>query len=289
MVVLFGGHVMVVCFPPQTWTFSFSQCSGSLCQRQQMFIISAACSFYIVNFTGLINGNPILQASHREIFSCTNMPTEVSTLDLTPEWLHRWEAQIATQQHPIRRLHVAPQDTSTSPHHHTHTRKRRKSRLWSITVFTWARLPSKKVIFYRNQGDVGAFKGYCISTYIQESALFSCFTAWAPWHRSELLKALPCLLLGSLHVWYPIPRQFLSLQFPSPPPPTSRKRVCICSSSWRSALGCLRPLTVFYFQRLILRGEKIFAVAIDSFKRHEKSSSFSVKNKSYFLKVILCK
>lgn len=113
---------------------------------------------------------------------------------------------------------MAPQDTSTSPHHHTHTRKRRKRRLWSITVFTWARLPSKKVIFYRNHWDVGAFKGYCISTYIQESALFSCFTAWAPWHRSELLKALPCLLLGSLHVWYPIPRQFLSLQFPSPPP-----------------------------------------------------------------------
>lgn len=36
-----------------------------------------------------------LSIVYGEIFSCTNMPTEVSVLDPTPVWLYRWGAQIA--------------------------------------------------------------------------------------------------------------------------------------------------------------------------------------------------
>lgn len=286
MVVLFGGHVMAACFPPQTWTFLFSQCSGSLCQRQPMFIISAACSFYLVNFTGLINGNPILRAQHR-------LRRNIQLHKHAHRGKHsRSDPWVALQVRSPDCYTVTPNQEAAcgtaGPHQPvhtiTHTQKKRRSRLWSITVFTWARLPSKKVLFYRNQGDVGAFKGYCISTYVQESALFSCFPAWAPWHRSELLKALPCPLLGPLHVWYPIPWQFLSQQFPSPLSDKSLQLLLKISSGMFKAYDSVL-LSKTHFEG----GKKIFTVAIDSCKRHEKSSSFSVKNKSYFLKVILCK
>lgn len=188
-----------------------------------------------------------LSSVYGEIFSCTNMPTEVST----PEWLHRWEAQIATQQHPIRRLHVAPQDTSNNPHHHTHTRKRRRSRLGSITVFTWARLPSKKVLFYRNQGGCRCFQRWLYSPHTYKSLHFSpvslpglCGTDLSFWK--------PCLVRYWIRFTCDTQSPDNSSACSFHPPPQKR----VCSSSWRSSLGCLRPLTVFYFQRLILRGGK---------------------------------
>lgn len=213
----------------------------------------------------------------REIFRCANMPTEVSFIDLTPEQLGRWGASIAhsnAQSGGCMWPHTALEGTPNNSDLHT---QKRGSRLWQITVLTWGRFPSEPVLFYRSQGHVGAFKHYCISWYIQESALFSRYAACALWHRSELLKALPCPLSGPLHVWYPLPRQFLSLQFTSP----SQKGVF--SSSWRLSLGCLRPLTVFYFQRLILQEKKIFTVARDSCTQHERSSSLSAKITPIFL------
>lgn len=134
--------------------------------------------------------------------------------------------------------------------------------------------PSKPLLFYRNQRDVGVFKHYCISRYIQESALLSCFTACALWHRSELLKALPCPLSGPLHVWYPLPRQFLSLQFTSPSQKRERESLQlllkISSRMFKAFDSVLLSKTHFV-------GEKIFTVAIDSCTGHEKSSSLSVK------------
>lgn len=217
-----------------------------------------------------------LGSLNREIFRCANMPTEVSIIDLTPERVDKegaWIAHSNTQSGGCMWPRTALQGPSNNSDLHT---QKRGSKLWQITVFTWVCFPSEPVLFYRNQRDLGALKHYCIFWYRQESALLSRYTACSLWHRSELLKALPCPLLGPLHVWYPLPRQFLNSQFASP----SQKRVF--SSSWRLSLGCLRSLTVFYFQRLILQRKKIFTVAKDLCMQYEKSSSLSVKNNFFF-------
>lgn len=104
-----------------------------------------------------------------------------------------------------------------------------RSRLWQITVFTWGRFSSKPVLFYRNLRDVGAFKHYCISRYIQESALFSCFAVRFTGDTRSPDNSSAC----SLH-----------------PPPSEKSLLLLRNRS--SALGCLRPLIVFYFQRLLL-------------------------------------
>lgn len=164
-----------------------------------------------------------LSSVYREIFSCANVPTEVSVLYLTPERPYRWGAPIAhsnTQSGGCMWPCTALQDTSNSSDLHTE----KKKQVVTDNSLYMRSLPSKPLLFYRNQRDVGVFKHYCISRYIQESALLSCFTACALCHRSELLKALPCPLSGPLHVWYPLPRQFLSLPFTSPSQKRERER-----------------------------------------------------------------
>lgn len=102
---------------------------------------------------------------------------------------------------------------------HTHTRKRRRSRLGSITVFTWARLPSKKVLFYRNQGGCRCFQRWLylhIRTRVCTFLLFHCLGSVAQIWASESL-ALSAIGSASRVIPNPptIPQPAVSIPPPS--------------------------------------------------------------------------
>lgn len=93
-----------------------------------------------------------LSSVYREIFSCANVPTEVSVIYLTPERPYRWGAPIAhsnTQSGGCMWPCTALQDTSNSSDLHT---QKRRSRLWQITVFTWSRCLESHCYFPETRG-----------------------------------------------------------------------------------------------------------------------------------------